>query len=189
VLTVAYFWFTGRAVSSSGRVTVLIDRARHGPDPELDASPAELAEAMRLATIDAFGEAAVNDAARAEPEVAHAAREAAPAVAVRPRAKIDWVGHLCFLIGMLVGGRATQPFTPLRWTLGDGVWSGILPDAALPYVLLLAGILVGFGTRMAGGCPIGHGLSGMARGQAGSWAAGLAFFASGIVVSLLFGGW
>jgi uncharacterized membrane protein YedE/YeeE len=57
----------------------------------------------------------------------------------------------------------------------------------LPYLLLFAGVLVGFGTRMAGGCPIGHGLCGMAQGQAGSWAAGLAFFAAGVGLAFLVG--
>jgi uncharacterized membrane protein YedE/YeeE len=89
------------------------------------------------------------------------------------------------LIGIVIGARAAQPGAPLRWTLGEGVWAGTVPAPLLPWLLAFAGVLVGFGTRMAGGCPIGHGLCGMARGQAGSWAAGLSFFGAGVGLALL----
>jgi hypothetical protein len=182
VLIVAYFWVTGRLVSSSGRVTVVIDRLRHGPQPQCSSRPAELtelAEAMRLASIEAFGEEAVEALSRREPEPER------PPSNVRPRMLLSWSSHLIFLVGMLLGGRVSRPGAPLSWSLGEGVWAGSLSQAVLPVVLLLAGVLVGFGTRMAGGCPIGHGLCGMARGQAGSWAAGLSFFGAGVIVALL----
>jgi uncharacterized membrane protein YedE/YeeE len=185
VLIVAYFWVTGRLVASSGRVTKVIDRLRHGPQPECSSRPeelAELAEALRLATVETFGAAAVEEslaaAQTAEPE---------PPRKLRPRASLNWIAHLAFLVGIVIGGRAAQPLAPLEWTLGEGVWAGVVSERALPYLLLFAGILVGFGTRMAGGCPIGHGLCGMARGQAGSWAAGLAFFGAGVGIALLAG--
>jgi uncharacterized membrane protein YedE/YeeE len=181
-LIVAYFWITGRLLSSSGRVSVVIDRARHGAEPECDASPEELADALRLATIEAFGANAVH-ANRASEDAAPAPKR----LSVRPRAALSWVGHLSFLIGMALGGRVSHLGAPLKWTLGEGVWAGIVPESALPYLLLLAGVLVGFGTRMAAGCPIGHGLCGMPRGQAGSWAAALAFFGAGVGVSFLLG--
>jgi uncharacterized protein len=184
-LIVAYFWVTGRLVASSGRVTKVIDRLRHGPQPECSARPAELAElaeALRLASVEAFGAAAV-EASLAE----QASEPAPPARELRPRAQLNWIAHLAFLVGMLIGGRVSRPLAPLQWTLGDGVWSGVVPPALLPYLLLVAGVLVGFGTRMAGGCPIGHGLCGMARGQAGSWAAGLAFFGAGVGFVLVLG--
>jgi uncharacterized membrane protein YedE/YeeE len=181
-LIVAYFWVTGRLLSSSGRVSVVIDRARHGTEPVCDASSEELAEALRLATIEAFGANAV---------LANQARvEAQPQVKrleTRPRVALTWVGHLLFLTGMLLGGRVSRLDAPFEWTLGQGVWAGIVPEPALPYLLLLAGVLVGFGTRMAAGCPIGHGLCGMPRGQAGSWASALAFFGAGVAVSFLLG--
>lgn len=179
VLVVAYFWVTGRLVSSSGRVSVLIDRLRHGPGEELEASDEELAEALRLATIETFGQSAID--ASSQPEV----QEPEPPREIRPRAEVSWVGHLAFLIGIVIGGRVSVPSVPLAWTLGEGVWAGRVSEAALPFVLLFAGVLVGFGTRMAGGCPIGHGLCGMARGQAGSWAAGLAFFGAGVTLAFV----
>ena len=52
-------------------------------------------------------------------------------------------------------------------------------------VLLLGGVLIGWGTRMSGGCTSGHGLCGVSRAQPGSLVATCAFFGTGIVVSLL----
>jgi hypothetical protein len=185
ILIVAYFWVTGRLMSSSGRVSVVIDRLRHGPREELDATPEELAEALRRATIEAFGQRAVDEAiaSQREPLAEQGASEQPAASKARPRVDVTWVGHLAFLIGIVIGGRVSEPTAPFAWTLGEGVLAGVVSEAALPYVLLFAGVLVGFGTRMAGGCPIGHGLCGMARGQAGSWAAGLAFFAAGVALA------
>jgi uncharacterized membrane protein YedE/YeeE len=45
--------------------------------------------------------------------------------------------------------------------------------------LVLAGLLVGFGTRLANGCTSGHGVCGMARLSPRSIAATLTFMASG----------
>jgi uncharacterized membrane protein YedE/YeeE len=185
VLVVTYFWVTGRLVASSGRVTKVIDRLRYGPQSECSSRPeelAELAEALRQASVEAFGAAAV------EASLAEQTSDPEPQPRkVRPRAQLNWIAHLAFLIGMLIGGRVSRPLAPFRWTLGEGVWAGIVSPSLLPYLLLFAGILVGFGTRMAGGCPIGHGLCGMARGEAGSWAAGLAFFGAGVGVAFVVG--
>jgi uncharacterized membrane protein YedE/YeeE len=57
-----------------------------------------------------------------------------------------------------------------------------------PVVLLLGGVLVGFGTRMASGCTSGHGLCGVSRFQPGSLVATAAFFGVGIAVSFILGG-
>jgi len=53
--------------------------------------------------------------------------------------------------------------------------------------LLLGGLCVGFGTRMAGGCTSGHGLCGVSRFQPGSLVATVAFFATGVAVSFALG--
>jgi uncharacterized membrane protein YedE/YeeE len=47
------------------------------------------------------------------------------------------------------------------------------------------GLLVGVGTRLAGGCTSGHGLSGCARLQPASFVATAIFFGMGVGVSLL----
>jgi uncharacterized membrane protein YedE/YeeE len=54
---------------------------------------------------------------------------------------------------------------------------------ATPPVLILAGLLVGFGTRLGNGCTSGHGVCGMSRGSTRSIAATLAFMAvAGVTV-------
>ena len=48
---------------------------------------------------------------------------------------------------------------------------------ASPVVLVAAGLLVGFGTRLGNGCTSGHGICGMSRGSTRSIAATLTFMA------------
>jgi uncharacterized membrane protein YedE/YeeE len=48
-------------------------------------------------------------------------------------------------------------------------------------VLIVAGLLVGCGTRLGSGCTSGHGICGVSRLSARSFAATAAFMASGIV--------
>ena len=55
----------------------------------------------------------------------------------------------------------------------------------VPAVLLFGGVLVGFGTRMAGGCTSGHGLCGLSRLQPGSLLATCAFFGAGVISALV----
>jgi uncharacterized membrane protein YedE/YeeE len=51
--------------------------------------------------------------------------------------------------------------------LAAGLWlaaSGIAPRAGFPLPwLIAAGLLVGFGTRLGGGCTSGHGICGLSR--------------------------
>ena len=49
-------------------------------------------------------------------------------------------------------------------------------------VLIVAGLLVGFGTRLGNGCTSGHGVCGMARLSTRSIVATLTFMAAGFVV-------
>jgi hypothetical protein len=100
----------------------------------------------------------------------------------------------------------------LRWPGGDASWRvafvvGLVASplvygmfAALPEsqvdagwpVLLLAGVLVGVGTRYGSGCTSGHGVCGLARLSPRSMAATVMFMASGFatvyVVRHLIGG-
>jgi uncharacterized membrane protein YedE/YeeE len=56
------------------------------------------------------------------------------------------------------------------------------PAATTPYpmpVVLFAGVLVGFGTRLGGGCTSGHGVCGISRGSRASLIATATFIATG----------
>jgi uncharacterized membrane protein YedE/YeeE len=60
-------------------------------------------------------------------------------------------------------------------------WSGAAPRTGFPLPwLLAAGLLVGFGTRLGGGCTSGHGICGLARLSKRSLVAVLAFMACGM---------
>jgi hypothetical protein len=48
-----------------------------------------------------------------------------------------------------------------------------------PAVLVAAGVLVGFGTRLGNGCTSGHGVCGLARGSKRSLAATITFMCAG----------
>lgn len=52
---------------------------------------------------------------------------------------------------------------------------------AEPWLLILVGLLVGFGTRLGSGCTSGHGVCGIARVSRRSIAATLIFIASGML--------
>lgn len=75
-----------------------------------------------------------------------------------------------FLLGMLVGGLAIGRVFPQA-----------LPGALTSnhVVLGLAGLAVGFGTRLGGGCTSGHGVCGMARLSPRSLVATAVFMAAG----------
>ena len=64
---------------------------------------------------------------------------------------IGW--RVMFLAGLMAA--------PLLYALAVGV--PVVSIAAGPLVLAAAGLLVGFGTRLGGGCTSGHGVCGIAR--------------------------
>jgi uncharacterized protein len=83
--------------------------------------------------------------------------------------------RLLFLIGLVLGAIAMN-------ALGLGPRPEI--DAAWP-MIVLAGALVGFGTRLGGGCTSGHGVCGLARLSPRSLAATAIFMAAGIATVFL----
>ena len=61
---------------------------------------------------------------------------------------------------------------------------GVEVDAGFP-ALVLAGLLVGLGTRYGSGCTSGHGICGMARRSPRSYLATAAFLAAGFLTVYL----
>lgn len=68
---------------------------------------------------------------------------------------------------------------PLLWRLVAPLPVGRV-EASLP-LLVVAGLLVGVGTRMGGGCTSGHGVCGLARGARRSLVATAVFMATGML--------
>ena len=92
----------------------------------------------------------------------------------RKGSEIGW--RAVFVVGLLLGA--------FVYTLATG---GALPvniQASLP-VMVAAGLLVGFGTRLGSGCTSGHGVSGIARFSKRSIVATLMFFVTAIITVFL----
>ena len=83
-----------------------------------------------------------------------------------------WLADAAFLLGLVLG--------PPAFALLAGHWPAMRIAAGLP-VLALAGLLVGFGTRLGSGCTSGHGVCGLARLSPRSIAAVLVFLATGML--------
>ncbi|WP_281239417.1 YeeE/YedE family protein [Flavobacterium praedii] len=62
---------------------------------------------------------------------------------------------------------------------GDQIWHS--PKSIL--ILLIGGILIGFGTRYAGGCTSGHAISGLSNLQLPSLKAVIGFFIGGLIMA------
>lgn len=89
-----------------------------------------------------------------------------------------------FVGGMI--GAVTSGTFQLRWDMGPGFADIVTANPALMIpCLFLGGLLVGFGTRMAGGCSSGHGLTGCSRLQPVSLVATATFFGTAVAVSFL----
>ncbi|MGR0066465.1 YeeE/YedE family protein [Bordetella bronchiseptica] len=84
-----------------------------------------------------------------------------------PRAGAAW--RMWFLAGMLAAPWLYRVFEPMP---AVRIEAGALQ-------LVLAGLLVGVGTRYGSGCTSGHGVCGLARGSRRSLVAVLAFMATG----------
>ena len=93
----------------------------------------------------------------------------------RPDADSAWRG--AFLAGLVVGGFLLVAFLPQQVTFEL--------DRSLP-VVALAGLLVGFGTRMGNGCTSGHGVCGLSRLSVRSLVATCTFMAAGFATVFLY---
>ena len=81
---------------------------------------------------------------------------------------------------LLAGG---PTFTGYGW-LTD-TFSGTGGTIAVAGILLASGVLIGLGTKIAGGCTSGNGLSGNAMASPASLVATMTFFVTAIVVTVL----
>ena len=89
------------------------------------------------------------------------------------RNKID---NILFLIGLIIG--------PIIYTLFNQEQISI--SISNSYLLLIfAGLLVGIGTRISGGCTSGHGISGIGRFSVRSIIATITFMIVGIITVYL----
>ncbi|QXP79836.1 MULTISPECIES: YeeE/YedE family protein [Winogradskyella] len=123
--------------------------------------------------------------------------------------KFDWKSqrwNLVVVLGAIVGGFIAQyvlsnpnpidlsqnTITDLKALGFENAGENLLPpelfswDAVLSFkglsILLIGGILVGFGTRYAGGCTSGHAITGLSSLQLPSLIAVIGFFLGGLIM-------
>ena len=93
---------------------------------------------------------------------------------VRPRAEeTSW--RALFIVGLLIGGVVLYLVRPASF--------GAAP-VSLP-LAIVAGVLVGFGTRLGSGCTSGHGVCGLSRFSGRSLAATMTFMATGAMAAFV----
>jgi len=126
--------------------------------------------------------------------------------------KFDWrkkIWNLLFMLGAVIGGfiafqwltpneaialssQTVKDLTDLNFQNGGTQY---LPDEIFSIeaifsvkgflILLVAGILVGFGTRYAGGCTSGHAIAGLSNLETPSLISVIGFFIGGLVMTWL----
>jgi uncharacterized membrane protein YedE/YeeE len=87
--------------------------------------------------------------------------------------EVSW--RVLFILGLLSGGLLVELAHPSSF--------GEAPVP--PFVVMAAGLLVGFGTRLGGGCTSGHGVCGLSRLSVRSLFATLTFMAAGVLSAVV----
>ena len=90
--------------------------------------------------------------------------------------KDNKIDNLLFLLGLILG--------PILYTLFTNQEINITISNSL-ILLIIAGLLVGIGTRISGGCTSGHGISGIGRLSLRSIVATITFMIVGILTVLI----
>ena len=86
------------------------------------------------------------------------------------------IDNILFLVGLIIG--------PILYSLISNKEIHISISNSLP-LLIVAGLLVGIGTRISGGCTSGHGISGIGRFSLRSIIATITFMVIGILTVLI----
>lgn len=188
-ITLAFWWITGSALGVSSSW----DRIMHWRDDDemgraertMYSDRTRVTDAMLAETIAQFGKDAVADLLKNQPAQEDSCSLSPGRV---PDRRIPWQAHVSFLAMMAIGGLLASVLRGefhLQLGLGSDFAQLFGSGPHIWVILLVGGFLVGFGTRMSGGCTSGHGLSGCARLQPGSLAGTASFFGAAVVTSLL----
>lgn len=91
--------------------------------------------------------------------------------------KGDSLWRALFVVGLILGGLVLKALNP-------GTFAGQLPTDTS--TVIIAGLLVGFGTILGSGCTSGHGVCGISRMSPRSLVATVTFIAAGVVAVFIF---
>lgn len=137
-------------------------------------------------TMAEFGDDVVVD----NPQRRSGEANAAPAAGeqVKRQDYTPWTVHVVFLVTMFLGSYLATLYTTGEFHFSmqlSPIHAKIFENPGESWLaLLFGGMMVGFGTQMAGGCTSGHGLSGCAQLVPASLFSTMVFFGSGIVLTL-----
>lgn len=98
---------------------------------------------------------------------------------LQPRTE-DGPVRFAFVAGLVLAGVVARMFVP-------GAFEAP-PSSRTLAVIAMAGLLVGFGTRIGNGCTSGHGVCGIGRLSVRSLVATVTFIATGALTVAIFGG-
>jgi uncharacterized protein len=103
--------------------------------------------------------------------------------------KVDWGVMLVF--GIVLGSFLSASLSgDFELVFVPSMWADVFTDSFLIRFIsaLFGGILLGIGSRWAGGCTSGHGISGTSQLSVISWVAAICFFIGGIITAgLIYG--
>jgi uncharacterized membrane protein YedE/YeeE len=91
-------------------------------------------------------------------------------------AKGDTLWRIQFLLGLFFGGLVLQQLNP------QTIYNSLIQSQLS---IVIAGLLVGFGTILGSGCTSGHGVCGISRLSPRSLSATIAFMLSGVLTVFL----
>ena len=158
-------------------------------DQPFHAHPNSIVDALMAATMEEFGDEAVQDAlTQHKGEIPGLNNRTPDTQSISIPGRLPWTGHLLFLLMLPIGGFVTAMASgslELQFNLGELHASYFGSGFSYAITLIVGGILIGFGTQLAGGCTTGHGLSGLSRLVPVSLIATCSFFAAAVAASLI----
>ncbi len=158
-----------------------VERETERSDQTLTAAPDDFQAALMAATQSQFGASGGGVAVSSPPDQAV---ESTPP----PQTRLPMTANATLLVTILLGAFGAALINGRFKIAGDmgPAFADIVVDGPLLWPnLFVGGVLVGIGTRMAGGCSSGHGMSGCSRLQPVSLVATSVFFGTAVAVSSL----
>lgn len=103
-------------------------------------------------------------------------------VKYKPKFDWQWLFVAGIFIGALISATSSKTF---KWQAVPDMWSSRFGGGPVlrGIAAFFGGVIVIFGARLAGGCPSGHGLSGVIQMSISGFIAAACFFGAGIFIA------
>jgi len=190
-ITLGFYITLHRPLGVSGSWARIVlwknDRAIKQAEAPFQDNPKLFEDALMAATIEEFGEQKVLDFMNARNKHTGTDVETPTTTTSISPNRSPWTAHLFFLIMLIAGGvlgAYLRGGLVIQTTLGELHTSLFGTGIGSLMMLFFGGLMVGFGTQMAGGCTSGHGLSGFSRLAPASIIATFSFFGTAIAFSM-----